>query len=336
MLHKALSCLICVLGLSAAAAEPKIANGAPLPDEIGYRPADGASARLNPPSFIWLHESGAHSYTVQWARQKDFSDAVTVGNLPFNTYTHQEPLAPGVYYWRYRFATKAGETSNWSLARSVTMPEEAAKFPMPNRLQQRQRVPQGHPRLFLRPEDLPRLRALAQGPEAERFGKLRAAADRFIAAGPTPEPDHLGSARDKNNKELVKYWWPNRTQTEKACMEAETIAFIYLLTGEKKYSDAARQWILHLAAWNPDGPTNFKLNCEAGKPMLYRLPRAYDWAYDSLTEADRQAVRAVMSRRVKDAWESGEIAYGTGHLNCPFNSHGNRVWHKVGEAGIAF
>ncbi len=43
------------------------------------------------------------------------------------------------------------------------------------------------------------------------------------------------------------------------------------MTGEKKYGAAARKWILHLASWDPDGPTNFKLNCEAAKPMLYRL-----------------------------------------------------------------
>ena len=207
---------------------------------------------------------------------------------------------------------------------------------MPTPQQQRERVPAGHPRLFLRPEDLPRLRELARGPEADRFNALRAEADRYLKSGPTPEPAHLGSARDKENKELVKYWWPNREQTMRACQEAETIAFVWLLTGEPKYRQAARQWILHLASWNPDGPTNFRLNCEAGKPLLYRLPRAYDWAYDTLTEADRQTVQRVMARRVQDAWESGEIARGTGHLNRPFNSHGNRIWHKVGEAGIAF
>ncbi len=324
-----------LLALSLTAAEPRIDNRAPKPDEVGYRPADGATARLNPPSFIWLHETGAHTYAIQWARQKDFSDAVTVSGFTWNTYTHHTPLAPGAYFWRYRFIAKDGATSNWSQVRSVIVPAAATEFPMPNRAQQRERVPQLHPRLFMRPEDLPRLRALARGQEAQRFAKLRADADRFIAAGPTPEPEHLGSARDKDNKEMVKYWWPNRTQTEKACMEAETIAFVYLMTGEQKYADAARKWVLHLAAWNPDGPTNFKLNCEAGKPMLYRLPRAYDWAYAALTEADRQAVRRIMQRRVKDAWESGEVAYGTGHLNRPFNSHGNRVWHKIGEAGIA-
>lgn len=143
----------------------------------------------------------------------------------------------------------------------------------------------------------------------------------------------MGSARDKNNAEAVKYWWPNRMQTEKACKEAETLAFVYLITQDKKYGEGARRWVLHLASWNPGGPTNFRLNCEAGKPMLYRPARAYDWAHDMFTFADREKIHAAMQRRVADAWESGEIAHGTGHLNSPYNSHGNRIWHKVGEAG---
>ena len=32
-----------------------------------------------------------------------------------------------------------------------------------------------------------------------------------------------------------------------------------------------------------------------------------------------------------DAWESGEVQRGVGHLNNPFSSHGNRTWHKLGE-----
>jgi hypothetical protein len=38
---------------------------------------------------------------------------------------------------------------------------------------------------------------------------------------------------------------------------------------------------------------------------------------------------------VTDAWNSGEVARGTGHLNRPYNSHGNRTWHKIGECAIA-
>lgn len=320
----------------AALAGPAVGNRAPKPDEWGYRPAEDAVLRLNPPSLTWLHEPEARSYTVEWSATPEFRDAVSVSDIPWPTYTHHVPLAPGRYVWRYCFRTKDGAASNWSAVRRFTVPADAVPFPMPTRAEQRERVPGEHPRLFLRPQDLPRLRAWARKDGAQQLAELRRAADRMIAAGPTPEPEHLGSARDKSNKELIKYWWPNREQTMKACEEAETIAFVYLLTQDKKYGQAARRWILHLASWDPDGPTNFKLNCEAGKPLLYRPARAYDWAYDTLSEADRDQVRRAMLRRIGDAWESGEVQRGVGHLNRPYSSHGNRVWHKIGEAGIAF
>ncbi len=328
------------LGLAASAATvtPNISNRPPNPDEIGYRPAEGSAVRLNPPSFIWLHEKEAATYTIQWSPRADFAGAATAGNFVWNTYTHSAPLAPGKYFWRYRYTSKKGVASDWSVARSVVVPAEATPFPMPTRAQQRASVPVTHPRLFLRPDDLPRLRELAKGKgeAAKKFAEVRKAADRALAAGPTPEPTQRGSATDKENDEAVKYWWPNREQTQKACQEAEHIAFTWLITREPKYGEAARKWLLHLAAWDPDGPTNFRLNCEAGKVMLYRPARAYDWAWDTLTEADRAKVRAAMQRRISDAWKSGEVGYGTGHLSRPFSSHGNRVWHKVGESGVAF
>lgn len=314
----------------------RISNRAPQPTEMGYRPIDGSQARLNPPSLLWIHEKQAHTYTVQWARKKDFSDAVTVADIPWNTYTHYEPWTPGTYYWRYRFKTKEGELSEWSQVRSVVVPADAAVFPMPTRAEQRRRIPAGHPRLFVRPEELPRLRALAQGELAPFVKKLRAEADRIIQAGPTPEPTKRGSVRDRKDQEAIRHWWPNRMQTEQACMEAETLAFVYLLTGDKKYGEAARRWVLQLASWDPKGPTNFALNCEAAKPMLFRPARAYDWAYPMFTPAEREKIQAVMRRRVLDAWVSGEVRQGVGHLTAPYNSHGNRTWHKIGEAGIAF
>jgi hypothetical protein len=328
--------LVWALALAGWAAQPRLDNRPPRPDEWGYRPAHGAAVRLNPPSLTWLHETGAVRYTVQWARQADFNAAVTVTNIPWPTYTHHTPLAPGEWHWRYRFVTRAGAESDWSLGRRFSVPADATDFPMPTVAQQRERVPKQHPRLFLRPEDLPRLRELARGREAKAFDRLRAEADYLLKAGPTPEPTQMGSARDKEDKEAVKYWWPNRTQTEKACMEAETLAFVYLLTGDKTYGEAARRWVLHLAAWNPDGPTNFRLNCEAAKPLLFRPARAYDWAWDMFTPDDRAQIQASTRRRVQDAWESGEVGRGVGHLARPYNSHGNRVWHKIAEAGIAF
>ena len=330
--------VLAVPSTAPAANNPKIGDRAARPDEIGYRPADGAEVVMNPPSLTWIHESDASTYAVQWGAAADFHGATTVDGLPFNTYTHNEAFKRGTFYWRYRFATSKGATSNWSRTRTFTVTTNAIEFPMPNRAQQRERVPQGHPRLFVRPEGVADLRKAADpkggNVEAARlFAELRASADTLLRSQPTPQPTVRGTIRDPNTR---AQWWPNRTQTEKACIEAETLAFVYLLTGESNYGEAARKWILHLASWDPDGPTNFKLNCEAAKPMLFRLPRAYDWGYAALTADDRKVVQKVMLRRAMDAWESGEVGKGTGHLNRPYSSHGNRTFHKLGECAIAF
>jgi hypothetical protein len=303
------------------------------PDEWGYRPADGETVSVNPPSLTWIHASDAVRYTVQWARRPDFSDAVTVEGIRWCVYTHHEPLEPGTYLWRYRTAFKDGRLSDWSRVRRFTVPKEALIFPQPTMGEIRRRIPKGHPRLFLRPEDLPRLRTWAKGEGREIFEELIRQADRLLEAEPTPEPEVKATIRDPETR---RFWWSNRVQSLKACREAETLAFAYLLTGDRRYGEAARRWVLHLASWDPDGPTNWRLNDEAAMPLLHRLPRAYDWAYEALSEEDREKVRRVMLRRATDAWNAGQIQRGIGHLNRPYNSHGNRAWHKLAECAIAF
>lgn len=319
----------------AAGSRPVIPNREPVAGEVGYRPADGSTNAFNPPSWIWLHEKDAKTYTIQWGKDRDFRVGAAQAETPWNTYTHNSVLAPGTYYWRYRYTDGKGAASDWSKSRSVTLTEKAVAFPMPRRDEQRRRIPTGHPRLFLRPEHLPKLRELCKGSQAAEFKKLVAAADKYIEAGPTPEPEKMGSARNKKDKEAVSNWWPNRQRADNATGEAMTIAFVYMITGDAKYKEAARRWVLHLASWNPDGPTNFGLNCEAGKVMLYRPWRAYDWAWDAFTPEERASIGRVVARRGADAWKSGEIGSGTGHLNKPYSSHGNRIWHKLAEAAIA-
>ncbi len=335
--HLSVAALAGLLPLAGFAALPLDERPA-RPDEWGYRPADGATVPLNPPNFTWVAPANTATYDVQWSQDRTFPEGATttVTGVAWPAYTHAEAFAPGTWFWRYRAVPARGAGTAWSRVRRIEVPASAAVLPMPTVAQQRARVPAGHPRLFLRPEDLPRLRELARGREAAAFAALQRAADGFIQAGPTPEPAHKGSARDKNNPELIKYWWPNREQTERACVEAETLAFVYLISGDNKYGEAARRWVLHLASWDPKGNTNFALNCEAGKPMLYRPARAYDWAWDRFTPAERAKVQAAMRTRVIDAWNSGEVARGTGHLQRPYGSHANRVWHKLAEAGIAF
>jgi hypothetical protein len=304
----------------------------PRPDEWGYRPPDGATVPLNPPPLSWVHEATAVSYELEWAGNPEFRNSTRVNGIPWSVYTHHSPLAPGKYWWRYRIIGKDGKPSPWSQARSFTVPADAVPFPQPTLEELKRRVPKDHPRLFVTSKDLPRLREWARGGGRAAWEQLVARAEQLHNAEPTPEPAVRASASDPATRQ---FWWSNREQTIRALQEAEILSFAWLLTRDPRYGDAARRFTLKLAAWDPDGPTNFQLNCEAAKPMLHRLARAYDWAWPLFSEQERARIRAVLLRRALDAWNSGEVRQGAGHLNQPYNSHGNRTWHKLAENAIA-
>ena len=314
--------------LQPALSQPAL-NRQPKPDEVGYRPRDGATVEVNPPSLVWLHEDRVKAYAVQLSKNQDLSNAMTAQGVRYNCYTHNTSLAPQRYYWRYRVNYQDGRTSEWSITRSFIIPESATIFLMPSREEQRQLVPSGHPRLFMRPEDVGKWRELARTTLTSQFTPIRQTAEKLLTAQPTLEPTIRGSIGDPATR---NYWWPNREQTLKACEEAEALSFAYLMTSDRKYGEAARQWVLHLASWDPDGSTNIFLNDEAAMPILHRLPRAYDWAYETLTDSERQTVRKAMLRRGSDAYK---VLQKGPHINKPFNSHNNRLWHKLAECAIA-
>ncbi|MBI3208876.1 MAG: DUF4962 domain-containing protein [Candidatus Solibacter usitatus] len=304
--------------LSCAAAADRPAK----PDEWGYRPADGSRVELNPPSLSWVPFGSKSKYAVQMASNPAFRDAITVTNLPYTVYTHSKTLKPGTWYWRFQ---PTGQP--WSETRRFAIASDAVAFPQPTMDELRARVSKRHPRLFARPEDRERLRTAL---DSEAGKRLIRAADALLRAVPTAEPTVRANAKDEATNQ---FWWSNRVQTVKALQEAEVLSFAYWVTGEKKYGEAARRFTLALAAWDPDGPTNFTVNCEAAKPMLHRLARAYDWAYDVFSESERAVIRKVALRRALDAWKSGEAREGA-HLSMPYGSHANRLWHKLAENAI--
>ena len=329
MIARAASALLCLL---AVAAFGQLPDRQPLADEWGYRPAGGAAVVLNPPSFSWVLEKEASFYTLQYSDNPAFTAPVTIPGLSWTVYTPGAPLKPGQWWWRYRITGNNGRESSWSRPRGFSVPDGAALFPQPTLDEIRKRISPRHPRLFLREEELPKLAQWAREGGKAEWEKLRAHADALLQSEPTPEPPVRASARDPQTRQ---FWWSNRVQTIKALQEAEILAFVWLITRESGYGEAARRFTLKLADWSPDGPTNFDLNCEAAKPMLHRLARAYDWAWPLFTGDERARIRAVLLRRAQDAWNSGEVRQGAGHLNQPYGSHANRTWHKLAENAIA-
>ncbi len=312
-----------------ASMPPQVSNRAPRIDEIGYLPAEEATVGTNPPALAWLPEHSAETYAVQLARDTKFTrDVITVSKTPYVLYTHTATLAPGKWWWRYACEGENGARSNWSKVRNFTIAPDARPFPRPSEGLILERLPRTHPRLMMRPEEVEALRKACLGPQRERWNQFREAAEEQLIQPLTPEPPPY-----TNGKEDASEWRRNYTATIKACAVAETLALSYRLSGEPRYGEGARKWLLHIASWDPAGTTSLETNDECGMPILFVTSRAYDWAYDALSESDREKLRAMIRARGEEAYKK---LHGAPHEQKAYDSHQGRLWHFLAEAAIAY
>ncbi|MCA9132663.1 MAG: DUF4962 domain-containing protein, partial [Planctomycetales bacterium] len=199
--------------------------------------------------------------------------------------------------------------------------------PLPPRAELLARIPKTHPRLFVRPEDLPRLRELAQGAMREQFEGLQQQCDALLAdPPPTEEPPRYGPQGYSS-----EIWWGNRTYTLRTLEGAATLAFTHLLGGNDEYGQLAKRLLLECARWDPHGSTGYLYNDEAGLPYSYNFVRTYTFIRDLLTEEEREVCRRVMKIRGDEMYQH----LCPQHLWQPYSSHSNRAWHFLGEIGIA-
>ena len=328
-------CVLLQLTASAAtAADLMLDERAASDEEWGYRPAAGAVSETSPPSFCWRPQSGVVAWDIEYARGETFEAIeyrATVAKL--NVHCPPRSLAPGVYTWRYRGVDKGGAKTDWSRARTFTISDGAVQMPMPPRDELLARIPKSHPRLFVRPEELPRLRELAQGPLGGRFENLVARCERLLAnPPPTEEPRKYPSDMVRGSQEWKTLWWGNRTYTIAALDGAATLGFTRLLGDKEEYGQLAKRILLDCAKWDPKGATGYRYNDEAGMPYAYYFSRTYSFVHDLLSEQQREACRRVMQLRGGEMYEH----LCPRHVWRPYSSHSNRAWHFLGEVGVAF
>lgn len=328
--------VVLMTAVCAVAAQPPAVDDSPArPGEWGFRPRDGQKVALNPPAFAWRPQKQAAAYELEVSPTSDFTKGVyRVEGLWLNVHCPPEAFVPGRYYWRYRYVDKQGQRSRWSKARSFDVPRDAVEFPMPLGEELLERVPKQHPRLFIRPEDVALLREQVKGPLRDRWRALLQQADRLVADPPSiEEPPRYGAGWKRGEPRWLERWWGNRRRVIAVVDGAATLSFAYLISGEKKYGQAARRLMLAAASWNPRGATSYRYNDEAAMPVLYMLSRAYDWGHGALSEADRQRIRACMAIRGREVFD---VFRRRNHTWYPYSSHRNRAWHYLGELAIAF
>ena len=318
---------------SIVAADVKLDQRPAKSGEWGYRPAHDDVVSINPPAFSWRPQQKMVRWEIECGKGTDFkSIEYRASEIDLNVHCPPKPFTPGRYQWRYRGVTKHGGKTNWSRSRTFTIPDEAAKMPLPARDDLLARIPASHPRLFIRPEDVPSLRKLAQGQLKDSFADLVSQSDRLLAhPPPTAEPPKYGAGIVVKSDEWGKIWWGNRVYTIRALDGAATLAFTHLIGGEEKYAQLAKRILMDCAKWDPQGSTGYLYNDEAGMPYAYYFARTYTFLYDQLSLKEREICRRVMKIRGDEMYHH----LFPRHLWKPYSSHSNRAWHFLGEIGIA-
>jgi hypothetical protein len=304
------------------------------PDEWGYRPAEKAEIQVTPPGFCWRPQGDIERWELECGRDNQFEDTVyRHDRIDMNVHCPDQTFDPGSYYWRYRGITADGRSTEWSKTRAFRIAANANQLPLPQRQALLDRIPDSHPRLFLRPEDLPRLREFAQGTLRDRYRQLSRQCDRWLKnPPPTAEPEKYPETMQRGSPEWKKQWWGNRVYTINALDAAATLAFTRLLDGNDEYGQLAKKILLECAEWDPKGATGYRYNDEAGMPYAYYFSRAYTFVNDLLAESEKQKCREMMKIRGDEMYQH---LYPR-HLWRPYSSHSNRAWHFLGEVGIAF
>ena len=135
------------------------------PGEWGFRPVHESTASTTPPAFVWRPAEGAAAYALEVARDEAFTESVKQWpSLPWSSFAPDATLDAGVWYWRYAAIDDAGVQSPWSQARKFEVAADAKAFPKPGGAELAGRIPTEHPKLFLRPEEVPKFKE-----EIEKF-----------------------------------------------------------------------------------------------------------------------------------------------------------------------
>jgi hypothetical protein len=303
------------------------------PGEWGYRPAAGDVSLVNPPSFSWRPQTGM-KWEIQCPEDAEFEKIeYKVSGVEFNVHCPPRTFEPGTYTWRYRGRDNKGRLTNWSKSRKFTIANDAKAMPLPARDELIARIPKSHPRLFMRPENLDRLRKSARGNMKAEYDDLVKSCERILARPPaTVEPAKYPEGTIRNSDPWRKIWWGNRTYTIRALNSAATLAFTRLLGGKEEYGIEAKRILLECAKWDPKGSTGYRYNDEAGMPYNYYFSRTYTFVNDLLSEEEKNLCRKVMKVRGDEMYQH----LCPRHLWRPYGSHANRAWHFLGEVGIAF
>ncbi len=278
------------------------------------QPRNDTEPATNPPVFAWKPMDSASGYSLTVAADPDLAaPLIDLRGLTDPLWLPEAALPPGDYYWRWGADGKVSEVFRFRVTQTAAVVE------VPPAAQWLARLPSTHPRLYLRPEDIPGLRRSLSGGKRER---LQAAAEVVLAQEhQIAEPPFLPD-RNLDYNAFFRAWSPVMWESRQFVSGAQTLALAYLATGEARYARAACERMASISLWDPMGSSHLSHNDEAHMSVIWNGSKVCDWVWDQFSEQELALVIEQFRRRGQITYEHmhGSGSYGV----TRFDSHAGR------------
>jgi len=199
--------------------------------------------------------------------------------------------------------------------------------PLPASLEKMQGI---HPRLYLDAARIAELRQAIQTTHAQMWKELRQYADRAVKAGPPAYRERDSYSGDE------QLWQRNVGNT------MPVLAMAWVLSGERQYLDAARQWALASCNYGTWGLGRIDGMDLAAGHQLFGLAMVYDWCYADLGQEARRTIRDTLVKRTQAMFEgaaTGKAWWRNSYLQnhlwvniCGMAASGLALFDEVDEA----
>jgi len=209
-------------------------------------------------------------------------------------------------------------TLSWSkeAATNARAPEQYRLNPLPAPLAATRGV---HPRIYLTADRIARLREAIKTTHAPLWEKVRAQADSALRRG---APPYILRDSHSGDEQL----WQREVGNA-----MPLLAMAYVLSGETRYLDGARQWALASCSYETWGLGRIDGMDLAAGHQLFGLGIVYDWCYDGLGEEARRTIRQTLVRRASAMFE----AAATGKAWWQHSYLQNHLWVNISGMAVA-
>lgn len=289
----------------------------PHPHKDPRQPRQESRPGTNPPVFVWRPTSGAKTFRLTIARDPAFQDIrVDLGGLSEPMYLPEKAFGTGRYFWKWSDGRAESEVFTFEIT------PQSVVIEVPSAAEWLNRFSKGHPRVFIRPEDVEALRGSLKLERAAQWEMLRTSADALLAESQEiPEHPFLPDW-GRNYEAAYRVWYPILWSSRRFVRGAEALALAYVASGDTRYARAACRRMASISRWNPEGSSHIAHNDEAHMSVIWDGTKACDWVWDQFTDEERTQVIDQFRRRGRITYEHmhDRGSYGV----TRFDSHAGR------------